>query len=146
MVMRTVLPSDSDAWVALRCDLWPDGSAAEHQADIDRFFAGDRRDPAEVLIAWDEDTPVGFAELSIRNVVDGCDTGRVGYLEGWYVSPDDRRRGVGRALIQAALDWARRQGCSELGSDTEIDNDVGLAAHRALGFQETSRGHFRKPL
>jgi len=141
-----VTPADLDTWLALRCALWP-GSAAEHRASLDRYFAGDRREPAEVLIAWEGDRPVGFVELSIRNVVDGCETGRVGYLEGWYVVPDRRRRGVGRALVDAGQAWARRQGCTEFGSDAAIDNDASITAHRALGFEETSRGvTFRKLL
>lgn len=144
--IRAVRPRDQEVWLILRCALWP-GSAGEHRPSIERYFAGDRREPAEVLIAWDGDTPAGFVELSIRNVVDGCETGRVGYLEGWYVVPDKRRRGVGRALVDAGQAWARQQGCTEFGSDSDVDNDVSLTAHRELGFEETSRGvHFRKAL
>jgi aminoglycoside 6'-N-acetyltransferase I len=131
----------------MRCALWPD-SAGEHRAEIDRFFAGDRREPAEVLLAFDErGTALGFAELSIRTIVDGCSSGNVGYLEGWYVVPHARGAGVGRALVSAAEEWAREQGCTEFASDAEIDNAVSLAAHHALGFEETSRAvNFRKTI
>ena len=64
-------------------------------------------------------------------------TDRVAYLEGWYVVPAARRQGVGAALVRAAEDWARSQGCTEFASDALIDNAVSAAAHRALGFQET---------
>jgi aminoglycoside 6'-N-acetyltransferase I len=109
---------------------------------------GDRREPAEVLLAPTADlAPVGFAELSIRNIVDGCATDRVAYLEGWYVVPESRHQGIGRALIHGAEQWAIRQGCAEFGSDSEIDNDVGHAAHLRSGFQETGRVRtFRKKL
>jgi aminoglycoside 6'-N-acetyltransferase I len=144
--IREVKRSDADAWLELRCALWP-GDPDEHRHAIERFFAGDRREPAEVLVAFEGDAPIGFAELSIHNIVDGCSTGNVGYLEGWYVVPAVRRRGVGRALIAAAESWARGQGCTEFGSDAAIDNVVSLAAHRALGFEETSRAClFRKDL
>jgi len=64
------------------------------------------------LIAIDErQAAVGFAELSIRAYVEDCMTDHVGYLEGWYVVPEARRRGIGRALVVAAEDWARQQGC-----------------------------------
>lgn len=53
-----------------------------------------------------------------------------------YVVPEARRRGVGRALIAAADEWARAQGCTEFASDTLADNDVSTAAHQALGFEE----------
>ena len=65
--------------------------------------------------------------------------GRVAYLEGLYVEPEYRRRGVAAALVRAVEPWAREQGCSELASDTTIDNDVSAAVHRALGFDEVER-------
>jgi aminoglycoside 6'-N-acetyltransferase I len=64
-------------------------------------------------------------------------TDRVAYLEGWYVVPESRRRGVGGALVSAAEEWAVAQGCAEFASDALIENDVSAAAHKALGFQET---------
>jgi len=144
--IRPVTPADAGAWLEMRCALWPD-DADGHRAGIDRFFAGDRREPADVLVAFDSAAAIGFAEVSIRNIVDGCSTGNVGYLEGWYVVPHARRRGVGRALIAAAESWARQQGCTEFGSDASPDNGVSMAAHRALGFEETSRAcNFRKDL
>ena len=146
LTIRAVTSGDSETWRRMRCELWPD--SAGHKNEVARFFAGDRREPAEALIAFDgAGEPVGFVELSIRNIVDGCDTGNVGYLEGWYVVASARRQGVGRALTAAGEQWARQQGCAEFGSDALIDNDVSLAAHRALGFEETSRVcNFRKAL
>lgn len=147
-MIRPVTTADTNEWLRLRHALWPDGSLAQHRQDIDRYFAGDRREPAEVLLALTAGTaPVGFVELSIRNIVDGCSTDRVGYLEGWYVVPQSRRKGIGRALIQAAEQWATRQGCTEFGSDSDIDNDVSHAAHLCSGFEETGRVRtFRKKL
>lgn len=146
-LIRAVVPDDASAWLRMRVALWPCGRGG-HEADISRFFAGDRHEPVQVLVATDADgAPIGFAELSIRNIVDGCETDRVGYLEGWYVDPAARRRGVGRALILAAEEWARAQGCVEFGSDTEIENVTSQAVHRALGFEETGRVvTFRKRL
>jgi aminoglycoside 6'-N-acetyltransferase I len=145
---RSVTAADSSEWRRMRHALWPDGSLAQHQQDIDRYFSGDRREPAEVLLALDADAAVvGFAELSIRNIVDGCSTDRVAYLEGWYVGPEFRQRGIGRALMRAAEQWATLQGCTEFGSDSDIDNGVSHAAHLRLGFEETGRVRtFRKKL
>jgi aminoglycoside 6'-N-acetyltransferase I len=93
-----------------------------------------------VLIAVDEGgRPVGFAELSIRNIAEDCTTDRVAYLEGWYVDPSVRRQGIGAALVHAAEAWARGEGCTEFGSDTQLDNEASAAAHLALGFTETAR-------
>lgn len=146
--IRSVRTGDGTDWLRLRRALWPDGSADEHQRDIERFLRGDRREPAEVLIAFgDDDGPVGFVELSIRNIVDSCRTDRVGYLEGWYVVPEARRLGIGAALVAAGEQWARGQGCLEFASDAALSNDASQRAHLALGFSETGRSvNFRKDL
>ena len=131
----------------MRDALWP-GAPDAHADEIAQFFAGKLWMPLAVLIAEHEDgTLLGFAELSIRTYAEDCVTDRVAYLEGWYVRPEARRQGVGRALIDAAEQWARAQGCTEFGSDALIDNEISAAAHRALGFTETVqiRG-FRKQL
>ncbi len=148
MKIRAVRPEDGIAWQRLRSALWTDGSVEEHRRDVERFLHGDRREPAEVLIAFDDaDRAVGFVELSIRNIVDSCRTDRVGYLEGWYVAPEARRLGIGAALVASAEQWAREQGCLEFASDAALDNEASQRAHVALGFSETGRSvNFRKDL
>ncbi len=137
ITVRSADPADASAWLGMRRELWPDEDADALRRGVERYFAGDRHEPREVLIAFDAaGSAVGFAELSIRNVVDGCDGDHVGYLEGWYVRADARRHGVGRALLAAAERWARDEGCAEFGSDALVENEVGAAAHRALGFEE----------
>ena len=139
IAVRIALPDDREAWLRMRCDLWPEGSTAEHGAEIDAFFAGRLKMPLAVLIALDERSgeAIGFAELSIRAYAEDCVTDRVAYLEGWYVVPHARRHGAGRALVQAAEQWAVSQGCTEFGSDALLENELSAAAHRALGFEET---------
>ena len=146
--IRTVRREDRNAWVALRHALWPDATLAEHQHDVERFLSGDRHEPAEVLLAFDDnDRAVGFVELSIHNIVDSCCTDRVAYLEGWYVIPGVRRQGIGAGLVAAAERWARAQGCREFASDAELSNTLSHQAHLALGFTETGRSvNFRKDL
>ena len=132
----------------LRCALWPEGSEREHAADIGEFFAGRAVEPLAVLLAEDrEGKAIGFAELSIRAYAEGCSTDRVAFLEGWFVVPESRGRGVGRALMAAAEEWGRAQGCTEFGSDAEEDNHGSAAAHLALGFTEVGLIRcFRKDL
>lgn len=145
--IKEVQPGDAAAWESMRQLLWP-SAAGEHAGEIAAYFQGNRRNPAEVFIACDEaGGAIGFVELSIRNYAEGCHSGRVAYIEGWYVSPDARRRGVGAALIAHAEAWGKSQECSELGSDCELDNLDSAAAHRALGFDEVVRTiSFRKAL
>ncbi len=80
-----------------------------------------------------------------RNSRPGCKTERIGYLEAWYVDPDCRGHGVGRALVAAGEEWARAAGCREMASDTNPSYPVSPAAHAALGYKEVER-FFRKEL
>ncbi len=49
----------------------------------------------------------GFVEASVRrDYVNGTQSPPVGFLEGLYVAPASRGRGVARALVQAAESWA----------------------------------------
>jgi aminoglycoside 6'-N-acetyltransferase I len=144
--VRPVTHADAASWLVMRQDLWPE-EGSTHPGEIERYLAGRLKEPLEVLIATDAGSIVGFAELSIRTYAEDCVTDRVAFLEGWYVVPTARRKGVGRALVRAAEEWGRKQGCTEFASDALLDNDVSAAAHQALGFQETVQLRcFRKDL
>jgi aminoglycoside 6'-N-acetyltransferase I len=141
--IRSVEPSDAAQWIALRAELWPDEDQASNEAEVARFFAEPASRggimPEAVFVATDADLPnelVGFAEVSRRAYAEGCETSPVGFLEGWYVVPERRRRGIGRALVVAAEAWARGLGCREFASDALAENNVSVRAHRALGFEE----------
>lgn len=125
--------------------LFPEYSAAELESGMIEFRG---RADGEVFIAERDDGSVaGFVEVGSRPYADGCDTSPVGYIEAWYVDPDVRRLGYGRALLGAAEEWARGQGYREMASDALIDNDVSYAAHRRAGYDEVERiVQFRKLL
>ena len=146
-MIRSVTEADADVWERLREELWP-SEAGEHARAIARYFNGERREPAEALLVFNHvGDPVGFAELSIRNIVDGCETGNVAYLEGWFVEEQERGKGFGAALMRASEDWGRSQGCTEFASDTELSNELSIAMHERLGFEETGRvAQFRKDI
>lgn len=147
MEVRSLQPDDAAAWARLRQALWP-SPEGEHASEIAAFLSGDRRNPAEVFLAiLASGDAVGFAEVSIRQYAEGCHSGRVAYLEGWYVDQAHRGRGLGAALVAAVETWGREQGCTELASDTGLDNTRSATAHRALGFTEVERiVCFRKDL
>lgn len=145
--VRPVACDDAEVWLRFRCDLWPDGSEAEHRSEIEQFFLGQSREPMAVLVALESGSVVGFAELSIRPCAEGCRTSRIAYLEGWYVAPQARKRGLGRLLIKSAERWAREQGCAEFASDAKPENEVSIRAHHAVGFEDAGIVQcFRKDL
>jgi aminoglycoside 6'-N-acetyltransferase I len=81
----------------------------------------------------------GFLELGQRNYAEGCETSPVAFIEGWYVDPNVQKQGVGRKLIKAAEAWAKEQGFTEIASDTWLENETSIQAHKALGYTEVER-------
>jgi aminoglycoside 6'-N-acetyltransferase I len=126
-------------WLTLRKALWPDGSDAEHVEEMAEFLADPSRF-GQFLARSEGGTPVGMAEVSIRSdYVNGTESSPVAFLEGLYVAPQARRTGVARALLQAVRTWALAHRCTELASDTQLENTLSQAVHARLGFIETER-------
>jgi aminoglycoside 6'-N-acetyltransferase I len=146
MDIREYRPADLPEWLRMRRALWPDIVGGDEAADAEEWLA---RPDAVVLVA---ERPggarlAGFAEIGTRLYADGCDTSPVAYLEGWYVDPDARARGVGAALVRAGEAWARTRGYRELASDALLENTDSQRAHEALGFAEVERAvRYRKDL
>lgn len=135
LTIRRVEQDEKEQWLDLRVMLWPEDRET-HRREIERYFNGHLRDNVAVFVAVDGIDMVGFVELSVRPFAEGCRSEGVGYVEGWYVNERARGRGIGRALIAAAEEWARSQGCTELASDADVSNVKGDHAHRACGFDE----------
>lgn len=149
MAIRTLQSGDAERWARMRHALWPDCPPEESRHELDAFLQG--RDaagqPCAAFVAVHDGVPVGFVEATLRPTADGCSSSPVGFLEGWYVEREHRGTGVGRALARAAEDWARGLGCTEMASDTELENAVSQAAHARLGYAEVERVvRFRKDL
>jgi aminoglycoside 6'-N-acetyltransferase I len=121
----------------MRRALWP-GSDADHDADTQRYFEQDDV-RMRTFVAEEDGLLIGFLELDQRKYAPGCRSSPVPFIEGWYVEPAARRRGVGRALVEAAEAWARAAGFDEMASDAEIQNRDSHAAHAALGYEEIER-------
>ncbi|ROE34536.1 aminoglycoside 6'-N-acetyltransferase AAC(6')-E963 [Klebsiella pneumoniae] len=137
LVPLTSVPNPD--WLHLRKALWPDGSDAEHEQEMAQFVANPNR-YGQFMACSDDGTPTGFVEVSIRSdYVNGTDTTPVAFLEGMYVVPEARKHGVARKMLAAVQAWALAQGCTELASDTQLENTLSQAVHARLGFTETER-------
>lgn len=84
-----------------------------------RLAAAAGSDRSAVLLAAGEQAVVGFCTvyldlLSVRY-------GPRSWVEDLAVAPDDRSRGTGAALLQAATGWARERGASHLELDSGLD-------------------------
>jgi aminoglycoside 6'-N-acetyltransferase I len=146
MLIRHATHSDRSEWLRMRSALWPDCSLDDHHSEMQDQI----NDPARYavfVVERDAGQLGGFLEAALRDYADGCRTSPVGYIEGWYVDADLHRQGWGGELVKAAEQWAVAQGCTEMASDCELDNDVSFRAHLALGYEEVDRAiQFRKSL
>ena len=134
-----IVPADKThvkAWLSMRLALWPDCPPGESEAEIEQILSSGR---TAAFIVLDADRAVGFAEVSVRDYVDGCTTQPVGYLEGIYILPEYRKKGLARALVNNAESWSRSRGCTEFGSDAKLDDSASIAFHNSVGFRETER-------
>lgn len=145
MRIRPIESRDWPDWRRMSEALLPDEPPEEYEEEMRALLL---RDDAAVFVAERPDGSVcGFVEVGSRLYADGCRTSPVGYIEAWYVDPDVRRSGYGRALLEAADAWARRRGYSEMASDALLDNTVSHEAHIRSGFAEVERVvQFRKSL
>jgi len=146
MTVEAVRRSQLDDWKRMRAALWPDCPEQDHARDMADIL-GDPEYNAAFLAHAPDGLPVGFLEVSIRLTAEGCRPGRIGYLEGWYVEPTWRGKGMGAALIAEAESWAQARGCRDMASDAYAENQDSRAAHQRLGYQEVALlAHFRKDL
>ncbi|MDG2167338.1 MAG: GNAT family N-acetyltransferase [Opitutales bacterium] len=135
-VIRIATEYDRDVWKALRGIVYDGCPEAVHEEDINIWL----RDSDKVCFLIEENSKVaGFLEASLRNVVDGCLSSPVGYMEGVCFFPEYRSHGLSKQLMEAAMQWMKDQGCTEMGSDAELHNAEAIKFHQANDFKETFR-------
>lgn len=87
------------------------------------------------------DEPVANAGEQLQR-----DLGRTrGYVEALGVHRSVWRRGVGRALMNAAEEWARERGAEVMKTDTNLLSPVSVPFYAALGYEQQAV-ILRKPL
>lgn len=146
MKVRSANDDDIDAWLMFRCALWPALAVDAHQEGVERVLAHANQNVALICLD-DAERPIGFAEVSLRPRVAGCDTSPVAYLEALFVKQDVRRGGAANELMRAAEAWAAGRGCREFASETEVDDQTAQNVHAAIGFAEVRRTvQFKKAL
>lgn len=89
-----------------------------------------------ILVAELDGEVVGYAGLVPLMQLQ---TGKRGMdMHHLYVSLEHRRRGVGRTLIAASLDEARRQRCRYVMVGTHPDNVAAQEVYLAVGFEQAA--------
>jgi GNAT superfamily N-acetyltransferase len=107
----------------------PDEVTATEEQLVDVLF-GEKR-VAEVLLAFEGKSPVGFA-VFFHNFSTWL--GRPGlYLEDLFVKPDKRGKGYGRALLVDLAKIARDRGCGRMEWAVLNWNEPAIKFYRSLG-------------
>ena len=104
---------------------------ASIEASVRRLLADEN---TEYLLAGDP--PAAVLQLRFRHSVwTGTDDA---HLEDLFVEDAARRSGLGRELVDAALDRARERGCGRIELDANEANEPALQLYRSAGFASWS--------
>ncbi|HSD24151.1 MAG TPA: GNAT family N-acetyltransferase [Solirubrobacterales bacterium] len=86
----------------------------------------------EMIVLLVGEGPDGFAQLRFRPWV--YSAGLHSYLEELYVVPDLRGNGLGRALLDAAMETARAEGAEQMELGTSEDDTAARKLYESAGF------------
>jgi RimJ/RimL family protein N-acetyltransferase len=114
------------------------GIASEPPIDVEQRTAQFTVSIAESMVAVAGGQIVGMIQTEVS---------RHGYGElGMLVDRDWRGCGVGSALLQATIDWARDHGLHKLSLEVFAHNAAGIALYRKCGFVEEGHRvkHYRR--
>lgn len=139
--IRGYLPADRDALLALAPRLVAGMAPWRDRAAWLRAVAGWVRSAADtaadgdhaVYVAVDGGTVVGFVEVARRTHFTGQVDAYVGEL---VTAAGHERRGIARALMLAAEEWAIGQGLDLLTLETGAANREARAFYAAIGYQD----------
>ena len=145
VTIRRATQEDKSSWLRMRQRLWPEAPIEYLSFDQDDRLADP--DYAIFVASLGDEDSIAFIEAGLRDHGEGCETSPVGYIEAWYVDEHLRGQKLGSELILAAEHWAREKGCTEMASDTWLENEASITAHVKLGYVEVERlVHFAKRL
>jgi len=100
-----------------------------------RRFLRDRLEHNQsiIFLAFDGAAAVGFTQLYPS--FSSASMATIFILNDLFVSPQARRRGVGRALLQASADYGRRAGAIRLTLSTEVANTTAQSLYESMGWK-----------
>jgi len=138
--IRRAAPSDAAEIARLSGELGYPLSIDEMRASLGRLLA----DARHFVAVADEgsDRLLGWMHVEHRTSIQSADRGE---LIGLVVDGDARRRGTGRALVDAAERWARSQGLTTLTVRSNVMRELSHPFYEALGYVREKTQHlYRK--
>ena len=127
-------PSLFQEWYSMTTLLYPNSDRDELREDLEKI---EQNPYYRTFLAKSSEQVIGFITLSIRtDYVEGARSSPVGYMEAIYVKYDYRSAGVARLLFEQGEAWLMAQECTEIGSDTWLNNKAAQEFHLKLGFKK----------
>jgi GNAT superfamily N-acetyltransferase len=104
-------------------------------------FAAIERDPNQLLLVADRTGEViGVLQLTFIPGLTRRGTWR-GQIEGVRIAAGERGTGLGRAMLEWAIDRCRERGCRLVQLTSDNSRSTAHAFYEALGFRFTHRGY-----
>ncbi len=140
--IRGAVPADEEALAALDRAQWSTLTSPAPPPAPDRGFFGERTAPGDVLVAAFAGELAGYVRLARVTPIAASD--HVLQINGLVVGGAFRRRGVGRALLRAAVGEARARGARRLTLRVLGHNEAARRLYESAGFavEGVLRGEF----
>jgi ribosomal protein S18 acetylase RimI-like enzyme len=142
VTIRTAEERDGEALRAIDVSTWgPDVSPGPAPDEGEPFF-GERRKPGDHLVAEVDGEVAGYAVL--QQPIPLPSHSHVLIMNGLAVAPDHQGQGLGRRLVEATKEEARRRGARKLTLRVLGPNIVARALYESCGFEVEGvlRGEF----
>ena len=131
-MIRQALAGDDAALRALDVAVWSWLVSPAPPPALDAPFFKHGLAPADVIVFDDGGTVAGYIALGSPTPLES--SRHVVYVRGLAVAPAHRGRGIGRALIEAAVDAARERGARRITLRVLAPNAPARALYEACGF------------
>ena len=86
----------------------------------------------KLFVAREARRPVAMA--SLLYTISTAEGGKAAWFEDLVVHPDERKRGIGEALLKHVIEQARAEGITRITLLTDMQNERAQAMYRRVGF------------
>src|SRR3954467_5100158 len=138
VTVRRATPGDAEAVARLLHDFQLEFEEPTPGVEMLEERYGELIRNKEMIVLLVGDGPDGFAQLRFRPWV--YSAGLHSYLEELYVVPGLRGNGLGRALLEAAMETARGEGAEQMELGTSEDDTAARGLYESAGFTNREGG------
>ncbi|WP_176159637.1 GNAT family N-acetyltransferase [Prosthecobacter debontii] len=131
---RSIAEIHVSAWRAAYQGILPEGYLNRFSVEKrEQIWKGAcEQDDSDLLVATTRSEVVGFCHLTPSRDQDSEDAGEITSI---YLAPEQKRRGLGRALVEASLALASAQGFERITLWVLVENLPARQFYEALGFR-----------